>query len=322
MAQNRAPKQWTLSKTETINSFENWRQNITYILSLDYNFAGFLVDGFSWQKKTSSNPLRGLTADEENVREALRRTDEQKVAHLELMLGQIANFCPVISRNTIVKNRTSITSIWQAIRIHYGFQSSGSHLLDFADIHLDNDERPEDLFQRLVAFVEDNLLKQNGGITHHGETPTADEDMSPTLENLIVLHWLKLTHPDLPRLVKQRYGTELRSKTLASIKPEISQAMDSLLEEVRSNEEAKIMRAGGYLTSKSLQRKYHDQSFAAKDSKQITSKSCPICKQAGRQDYKHYLSKCKFLPTRDKEFMSKNRQVAAADLGPRDGLLE
>ena len=316
MAQNRAPKQWTLSKTETINSFENWRQNITYILSLDYNFAGFLVDGFSWQKKTSSNPLRGLTADGENVREALRRTAEQKVAHLELMLGQIANFCPVISRNTIVKNSTSITSIWQAIRLHYGFQSSGSHLLDFADIHLDNDERPEDLFQRLVAFVEDNLLKQNGGITHHGETPTSDEDMSPTLENLIVLHWLKLTHPDLPRLVKQRYGTELRSKTLASIKPEISQAMDSLLEEVRSNEEAKIMRAGGLLNSKSSQGKYHDQSFAAKDSKQITSKSCPICKQAGRQDYKHYLSKCKFLPIRDKEFMSKNRQVAAADLGP------
>ena len=142
MAQNRAPKQWTLSKTETINSFENWRQNITYILSLDYNFAGFLVDGFSWQKKTSINPLRGLTADGENVREALRRTAEQKVAHLELMLGQIANFCPVISRNTIVKNITSITSIWQAIRLHYGFQSSGSHRLDFADIHLDNDIAP------------------------------------------------------------------------------------------------------------------------------------------------------------------------------------
>ena len=30
-----------------------------------------------------------------------------------------------------------------------------------------------------------------------------------TLENVIVLTWLRLVHPDLPKLVKQRYGTEL-----------------------------------------------------------------------------------------------------------------
>ena len=49
-------------------------------------------------------------------------------------------------------------------------------------------------------------------------------------------------HPDLPKLVKQRYGTELRSRTLASIKPEISQALQSLLDEIRATEGAKVMR--------------------------------------------------------------------------------
>ena len=48
----------------------------------------------------------------------------------------------------------------------------------------------------------------------------------------LVLSWLRLLHTDLPALVKQRYGTELRSKTLASLKPEILQALDSLLEEL------------------------------------------------------------------------------------------
>ena len=48
--------------------------------------------------------------------------------------------------------------------------------------------------------------------------------LTPTVENVIVLLWLKLTHPELPRMVKQGYGTELRSRTLTSIKPEISQA--------------------------------------------------------------------------------------------------
>jgi hypothetical protein len=46
-----------------------------------------------------------------------------------MLLGQIANYAPIISRNTIVKNSVSIDSIWQAIRLHYGFQTSGAHFL-------------------------------------------------------------------------------------------------------------------------------------------------------------------------------------------------
>ena len=94
--------------------------------------------------------------------------------------------------------------------------------LIFASIKLDVDERPEGLFQRLMSFIEDNLLVANNSIIHHGDAITADEELSPTLENLVVLTWLRLIHPDLPGLAKQRYGTELRSRTLASLKPEIS----------------------------------------------------------------------------------------------------
>ena len=63
-------------------------------------------------------------------------------------------------------------------------------------------------------FDEDILLKPNS-LSHHGDLITEDEELSPSLENFVVLTWLKLIHPDLPRLVKQRYGTELRSRTLA-----------------------------------------------------------------------------------------------------------
>ncbi|KAL5006931.1 hypothetical protein ScPMuIL_015737, partial [Solemya velum] len=156
---HRAPKQWCLGKNETPNSFENWKQNLQYTLSLDPNFAPFLIDAFTWEKKTRNAPLRGFATDGENIPEARRKTAEQKVTMLELMLGQIANFCPVISRNTIVKSSTSLDNIWQVIRLHYGFQFTGAHFLDFIDIRL---ERPEDLYQRLVAFVEDNLLVRNG----------------------------------------------------------------------------------------------------------------------------------------------------------------
>ena len=53
----RAPKQWCLTKTEIVTTFENWRQNLVYTLSLDAQFAPFLVDGATWLKKTKADPL-------------------------------------------------------------------------------------------------------------------------------------------------------------------------------------------------------------------------------------------------------------------------
>ena len=199
---HRPPKQWCLTKIER-NSFENWKQNLLYTLSLDSNFATFLAEGVAWKKKTKSLPLRGFQDDGEGVEVARCLTAQQKVNFLELMLEQIANYCPIISRSSLVKNSTSLEFIWQTIRQHFGFQVTGAHFIDFSDIHLEADERPEDLYQRLIAFVEDSLLRSNG-LSHHGEAMPEDEELSPTLENLVVLSWLKLIHPSLPRLVKQR----------------------------------------------------------------------------------------------------------------------
>lgn len=259
-------------------------------------------------------PFRGLTNDRENVAAANRRTAQQKVSMLELMLGQVANYCPVISRNTIVKNSTSIQNIWQTIRLHYGFKSTGAHFLDLADIRLDAEERPEDLYQGLIAFVEDTMLKQGGGITHHDANVDEDEEVTPTLENMIVLVWLQLIHKDLPKLVKQRYGTELRSRTLASIKPEISQALDTLLEEIRTGEDTKILRA----TTSQFRRerrpfsapKGRGHHHHVTKAQQTYSKQCPLCKQAGRPEYKHYLSECSYLPESDRKFIARARQIS------------
>ena len=149
-------------------------------------------DGFL---KTSRRSKR---ADGSNIPTTCRRTAFQKKLHPELMLGQIANFSPVISCSSIMKNSTSIRSIWQAIRAHYGVQSTNARFLDFSNIKLEVDEHPKDLFQRLMTFTEDNLLVANGPVTHHGVHINSDEELTPTLENMVVLTWLKLLYSDLP----------------------------------------------------------------------------------------------------------------------------
>ena len=101
-----------------------------------------------------------------------------------------------------------MSSIWQEIRLHYRFQSTGAHFLDF-NIKLAPDEHPEDLYQCLMSFIKHNLLLANGSISQHGEVSGSDEKMSAILDNLVVLTWLRLEYSDLPSLIKQCYSTEV-----------------------------------------------------------------------------------------------------------------
>ncbi|KAI8485683.1 hypothetical protein Bbelb_365170 [Branchiostoma belcheri] len=66
---NRAPKQWCLTRTESINSYENWQSNLIYVLSLDLSFAPFLADGVTWQKRAPRLEHRGFANDGEDVPE-------------------------------------------------------------------------------------------------------------------------------------------------------------------------------------------------------------------------------------------------------------
>ena len=180
----RALKQWCLTKTETVTCFENWRHKLLYTLSLDAQFAPYLLDGATWSKKTKKSPLRGFTDDGSSVPEASRRTAQQKVSMLEVILGQIANYCPVISRNTIVKNSTSMGSIWSAIRLHFGFEATERISLIFqkSTSSTANDLR---IFTKDLSLLQDNLLRNNS-IQHHGAFLTEDEGMTPTLDKFIV----------------------------------------------------------------------------------------------------------------------------------------
>ena len=126
-----APKRWCLSEHETLNSFEVWRQHQIWCLAQEKTFAPFLTDGITWSKKSTSNPTRGLTNDEgENA-----VTAAQKVLHLESLLQQICNFCPVVSRSTIIKQSTSIASVWNMIRLHFGFHQTGAQFLNLMKLN-------------------------------------------------------------------------------------------------------------------------------------------------------------------------------------------
>ena len=45
----------------------------------------------------------------------------------------------------------------------------------------------EVLYQRLLAFIDDNLVCKDSNITNHGDKPDDDEELSQALENVVIL---------------------------------------------------------------------------------------------------------------------------------------
>ena len=131
--------------------------------------------------------------------------------------------------------------------------------------------------------------------------------LTPSLENMIVLTWLKLTHPDLPASVKQSYGTELRSRSLALLKPEISPALDILLDEVRAAVETKVLRSTTQTKPYPTRRNPPMQATRTPSSRKRPA-SCSLGKQTGRND-QHFLSRCPFLPPDDRSYLSTARLI-------------
>ena len=201
---------------------------------------------------------------------------------------------------------TSLASIWSKIREHYGFQCTGSRFLTLASIKLNPAERPEDLYQRLVTFFDDNLITTDG-LLHHGQHVNANEVVTPTLQNTIVLLWLERIHSGLPGLVQQKYGAELRNKSLASLKSEISLALQSLLNELDQGEDSQILRAQ---VTRNNNNRFPATFNNRSQQQQQGRKMCVLCEAARRPGANtHYLSQCNYLPEAEKRRLSRIRYV-------------
>lgn len=288
-----APKCRTLTATETSASFDIWKENLLFNLTIDGSFEEFLEDEYTWGRKSVLN--RGLTATLDNDNK-VKQSAKQKAALLQLMLGSIASYAPVISRQSIVSDALCLNDIWARLRTHYGFRKTGSLILDLPTLTLTPgtpSESYESLWERFHAFITDNLLTTTDNIRHCGVQPRENEELSPTLLSVTVVLWLRAIHPGLPNLVKQKYAPELRNNTIASMREEISESLDSLVAELCTD-------------NVSVMRSYSANPRRPSSSSQRSSKFCALC-DANNRPYNHFLSECLFLPEADKKFIKGKR---------------
>jgi len=230
-------KPWKLTEEETFSSFTSWQQNMLYCLNQEKNNTRFLLASSpdaAWKKDTPTQSNRGFTndADENGIKK------EEKALNLRIMLGYLSQYVPHYLSTDIVTNSTSINSVWAMIRSYYGFQQSEVNFMKYATITWAGKEaeRPERLYRRIVAHIQDNLLTAGSRIKHNDATLTVDEVMVPSLERMAVLKWLELLHPKLPALVARTFARDLQTRSLKDIQPQICDALDGFFEEIERDE--------------------------------------------------------------------------------------
>lgn len=113
--------------------------------------------------------------------------------------------------------------------------------------------------------------------------------------------------------MKQKYGSELRNKTLASLKPGISQALGSLLDELRSIEDTKAMRIANNAPRRHL-------NSGQGQPRRRPFLSCILCKTADRPHNTQNLMDCRYLPDRDRRPWARSPMVMddSDDLGAEE----
>jgi hypothetical protein len=323
---SRGAKPWKLTEEETFSSFSSWKNNLVFNLRKEKDFKQFLKEDAptEWESLTSQNPKRGFAGGQA----------EETATNLNSMLGYIASYSPSFLATDIEKNCTSIDSVWQCIREYFRFGQSEVQFMKLLTITREENERPQRLYQRILAHLQDNLLQKDSKLKHNGKIATKNEDMSPTIERIAVLRWLELLHPKIPALVQRTFAYDLQRSTLKDLQPQIADALDGLMDEIHAEEECKadrtqtslrhvsspmyqddeedIQAARAYVPPRMRSKPGFRPSFRPQQFRPRPNnayKQCIMCKKMGKKQFNHSLAECDLLSPAEKRFAIRSLTV-------------
>ena len=314
-----------LTNDESLTSFEDWKNNITFYLTQDKEFAELLKETTTWTKSSDADTNRGRGSA------ANRQT-------LDRFLGLIASLAPPLLFHEIIDDTTGISDVFRLLRNYYSFSPSESTFMKYYNIKREvvngTLERPLHLFLRMKQFIRDNLLLSSGKIEHDGKVPTTNETLSPTTERLNVLRWLYVLHPNLPMHVSNVYSQELQTKSLKDLQPRICEQVDDLLRQVEEKLEtnegvsasySRFNRSGQYQRPQVPKQHSFQKSFQKPRSntlpgnfpqnRKVRFKACDICKSLNLPFVGHDTHLCPNVSPDDRASVMKSFSV---DLGEEE----
>ena len=196
-----------------------------------------------------------MTNDEKEAKKAEIEADRIGIRNRQLS-KMLQIVCSVMHHTEAIgvwNDSTSVEWIWEYLKRHYNIQSKGVNFLKVAQINYKSGELPQTFYKEFRTAMVDNLRKEGDAKNHlmPGSVMEADEVLSPTFEDAIVLWALDKIDSRLPAWVAKEYEARLdRTTHLIDLQSVIFQRVPSMLESIeREANLAALTTASAALTT-------------------------------------------------------------------------
>ena len=216
MSSTKVPPPRKLTDKEDLDSFEDfWFQIETYY-GRDSHFAIFINDpSLRWRGKEVLN--RGLR-------------DETTATNLNTFLRALATYAlgPYIKQN-ILENARSLFEVKREFMKLLEIDLSDTTFMNFYEVKRRVNERPLMFYHRIRYHAERHLLRAGDRVG--GVALQEDEKLSPTLERVIILEWLRRIDERLVKFVQEKFATELNygNSALLALVETLAKNMDTYI---------------------------------------------------------------------------------------------
>ena len=302
----------------TDTDLNTWKNELFNYLNQEEEFELFLEDGryATW------------TAKEFCAKRIQHAVAPDTEADLPKRQRQLHNYLTVIAGcaykdhyMVILDQATSMNWIWEELKTVYQITSKGKDFLGIVDIKWDPTvSSATTIYNSYRAKIMENLKPAGTKVLWKNQTLTANESISPTFEDHILLSVLQLIDRRLPQKVKEVYGPRMeQGKLLMDFKMDILVNVTKLIQDIDIQDaQLNALSANAATPVGYIQPKFKKQPF--KKPGHSPKKFCRLCHLARRPMHNvtsHEIgdTSCPSLSQRDREALQlKTTKLGAVEV--------
>ena len=249
-----------------------------------------------------------------------------RISELSKFLTPIACLLPPALTWNVQSLSSSFEWVFKYLGDFYGIRRQGARFMKIDEISYNGTDSPQQFYVEIHQAFADSLRKSGERVLFwDNKRLDRDEIMSPTLENTVVLWWLKALDPRLHKRVGEVFEHLMKNNvTLRDIQPKIAERVTDLLQELDASR-ASVRAIQPLSPELNAVQQFNAQPQAASAPRPARTgwpKSfCRLCFVAGAQPAtytSHKLAACPRLSNRDTEELqaSFNSILAVDDVSP------
>ena len=204
-----------------------WNETLLDCANQKADWSEFTKPSATW-KARNEDPTRG-------------EADVNKRAHLNSYITYVATFAPGSLVHDIINESTGNAYIDSRIRSMYQLKSTGASAFKYwkktKSFNHAGSQTYQDFYYELRAVKYETLMKAGQEGTFQGKKITADEVMTPSIQNSIVVDWLAGIDEDLIEEVEQYYARDLENVSLVDMQETIAQGLPALLSKIKTKKD-------------------------------------------------------------------------------------